>query len=963
MNAALLSILLIAVGVVLLAVAALAFRRPIPGRFAVRDVMRRPGEAALVVAGSLLGTALITGSFIVGDTLDSSIKQRAWDQLGPVDEVIVVDEPRRADHVVRRIAEAGEPLIDGVMSFTTAPAAVSTGSTGATRAEPGVQLIELDFEAAREFGRNPDDTGISGPTPKAGEVVLIEDLADAVGVAAGDEITLHLYGTEARLTVGRVLPQKGFAGFQTDGGTDSPNAFVAPGTIELLLEDGGMPRGALPPTAQVVVSNRGGVEEGAKHSERVSESITEALAGTPALRIDPVKSNLLEAAENGGENLGSTFLTFGMFAIIAGILLLVNIFVMLAEERKSQLGMMRAVGTRRSDLIRIFIFEGTMYSLAAAVVGAIAGIGVGWAIVAIAAPIFSSLGDAALDFRFHAELTSIAGGFSIGLLVAIATIAVTGIRISRINIIRAIRELPEPPGRKARPAVLVGAAVAAVATLAWFVSTLGNDGAWAPALLALPLAAFLLVPLGARVLGRRISLLAAAAFGLAWGLVGGRVLNNQLGDDVDLTVFVFQGVLLVFSSVVLLSQLQETFEGTIRRVAAKRLPLRLGLAYPLARRFRTGLTLGMYSLVIFTLVMVGVMSGVFGGQVATATRDQAGGYDLLVTGGESNPPEAEEIAGVEGVERVVGAGFGRPLFKSSSVSQAIPWPATGITAEFTAVTPPNLAAIAPAFEGAEDAWEEVVSNPEAMIVSEEFLQMGGGPPENLVDVGERVEVTNPVSGTITSRVVVGITEGDEARSGAFLSLESLTEVLGGRASVSRFFVVASGSPAELDDLASRMEGAFVANGVEAKSFRTIVEEGFATTMQFMRLIQGYLALGLVVGIAGLGVVMVRAVRDRRRHIGVLRALGFVAPSVRRAFLLESTFVALEGILVGASLALVTANEMISQGAVGDSAVFAVPWLQLTIVCGIAFVASLLATARPAQRAARIPPAVALRIAD
>jgi putative ABC transport system permease protein len=176
-------------------------------------------------------------------------------------------------------------------------------------------------------------------------------------------------------------------------------------------------------------------------------------------------------------------------------------------------------------------------------------------------------------------------------------------------------------------------------------------------------------------------------------------------------------------------------------------------------------------------------------------------------------------------------------------------------------------------------------------------------------------------------------------------------------------VTAPGSPTELDDLASRIEGAFVANGVEAKSFRTIVEEAFATTMQFMRLIQGYLALGLIVGIAGLGVVMVRAVRDRRRHIGVLRALGFVAPSVRRAFLLESTFVALEGILVGASLALVTANEMISQGAVGDSAVFGVPWLQLTLVCGIAFLASLLATSRPAQRAAQIPPAVALRIAD
>ena len=47
---------------------------------------------------------------------------------------------------------------------------------------------------------------------------------------------------------------------------------------------------------------------------------------------------------------------------------------------------------------------------------------------------------------------------------------------------------------------------------------------------------------------------------------------------------------------------------------------------------------------------------------------------------------------------------------------------------------------------------------------------------------------------------------------------------------------------------------------------------------------GFLALGLLIGICGLGVVMVRAVRERRRTIGVLRALGFRAKTVERSFL-------------------------------------------------------------------------------
>ena len=56
---------------------------------------------------------------------------------------------------------------------------------------------------------------------------------------------------------------------------------------------------------------------------------------------------LMEAIGNG---LGSLFLFIGSFSIIAGVLLLVNIFVMLAEERKAELGLLRAVGMRRHHL-------------------------------------------------------------------------------------------------------------------------------------------------------------------------------------------------------------------------------------------------------------------------------------------------------------------------------------------------------------------------------------------------------------------------------------------------------------------------------------------------------------------------------------------------------------------------------------------------------------------------------------
>ena len=94
--------------------------------------------------------------------------------------------------------------------------------------------------------------------------------------------------------------------------------------------------------------------------------------------------------------------------------------------------------------------------------------------------------------------------------------------------------------------------------------------------------------------------------------------------------------------------------------------------------------------------------------------------------------------------------------------------------------------------------------------------------------------------------------------------------------------------------------------------------------QFFVLIRGYLALGLIVGIAGIGVIMVRAVRERRRQVGVLRALGVQAAAVRAAFVIESAFVAIEGLVIGTVLALVTAWSITLTDAFGAGLAFRVP---------------------------------------
>jgi putative ABC transport system permease protein len=939
-----------------------AIRRPVLRRLAVRDALRRPSETLLVVAGSLLGTALITGSLIVGDTLDSSIRSSATTQLGPVDEVLVVGSESQASTVQRHIESIDDESIDGVMSLVAVPAAIASGSGSGARAEPAAQMVEVDFQEARGFGGDPEATAISGPTPSTGEVVITEDLSDTLKVETGEKVVAYLYGSKVRLEVVRVLPSFGLAGYWRDVGTTSPNAFVQPGTLASIVENGNA-KAALPPQTSVLISNRGGVEEGAELTSTVTGLIEDSLPPSLAVRVEPAKKDVLDTATEHGEQFTELFVAIGAFAIVAGVLLLINIFVMLAEERKAQLGMLRAVGMRRADLVRGFVIEGVLYALVASALGAVLGIGVGWAIVKLAAPIFSSGGDFALELSFAAEPGSMVAGFCVGLLISLTSITATSVRISRFNIIGAIRDLPEPASVRTRKRALFAGVVVAALGASMLAVGLRDEGAWLPAIMGPPAIAFGIAPLLGRLVGKRTSVLFAAGVSLLWGIFGNVITDGHFFESGEIFAFVVQGVLLTFSAVILLSQSHEAFGGLLRRIAARRLPLRLGLAYPLARRFRTGLTLGMYSLVVFTMVFLSSMTASFTGQVENFTAKEAGGFDLIADSSESNPPTPRALATFEGVEEVAALFRGEALFQPRGFAEPEPWPITGASSKLVEGGPPDLEERAPGFHSDEEVWAKLLEDPGSAVVNNFFLQTGGGPPGGIVDPGDTVKVIDPVTGAAVERRVIGVLSSDSTFAGAFMSQESVTEILAERAVPSRFYVTTAGSEAEARAIGVRLQGRFARNGLEATTFEELVEQGFNLQLQFLKLMQGYLALGLLVGIAGLGVVMVRSVRERRREIGVLRSLGFVSPKVRVAFLLESGFVALEGILVGSILALVTASQLMTHGEFGEGISFTIPWANVVILTSSALAASLIATAWPAQQASQIPPAVALRVAD
>lgn len=931
--------------------------RPVWRRLAVRNAVRRPRETILVLVGSLLGTAIITGSFVVGETLEASIRRSAFTQLGPVDEVVQAPDQATADRARAAVEELDGAPIDGVVPvLTLQAAAVRPGAD--SRAEPRARVVELDFDAGRAFGGDAGATGIEGATPSGDRVAIGRDLARTLEVERGDAVEVLAYGRTRSFTVERVLPRLGLAGFKVGFGSESPNLFVAPGTIASMAAD--PPPGAAPPVPLVLVSNAGGVEEGAARTADVEARLHDAFEGLP-VSVDPVKDDLLEAADEAGAQFTELFTAIGFFSVLAGILLVVNIFVMLAQERRGELGMLRAVGLRRSAMVASFSMEGWLYALASAAAGTIVGLGVGRLIVLVAAGIFADGGDFSLELRYTATSASIQSGFVTGFFISLATVVLTSFSIARLNVIRAIRDLPEPIGGRQRAIVLVPAVVALVAGSALTFSGLSNQDPFG--VLAGPaLAALGIVPLLRRFVPRRPLVSVTSGLVLVWAVACFDVATEAF-ENPEIWLFVVDGVILTGAAVALVSQNQDVLGALVRRIAGgSSMALRIGLAYPLARRFRTGMILTMYALVVFTLTSITLFSRVFSSQIDDFTADVAGRFDLKVQSNAASPVSPEQVAAVPGVAGVATLTTAVAEFARRDDPDPMAWPVAGFTEDFVALGPPVLDERPPGAATDADAYRAVLADPGLVIVDELFLQDGGGPPEEAFEIGATLTVRDPSSGRSHTLEVGAVAKSGFAFTPVLMSADALAELAGPRAAPTLLYVDAEPG-FDPQAVAEEVNATFVANGADAVSFRKEVGDGLSQQSQFFRLMQGYLALGLVVGIAGLGVVMVRAVWERRRQVGVLRALGFPSGAVRRAFVAESMFVALEGIVLGVLLAVVSSWRLLTNGAFGEGLTFTVPWLQLALLVVLTAAASVVATIAPAQQASRIRPAVALRLAD
>jgi len=433
----------IGVGVVTAAIfgfiALIAIRNPVMFKTGLRNIPRRPAQTALIVVGLMLSTLIMTAAFGTGDTLTRSITAEVYGVLGEADQIIEWDASEQAAPVEQQViplAEveewrrefAGDEDIEAFVPFLSELVPMQNSRTRLNEFSARLVAFRTDDAAALGGLRGTDGevVALSGS-----EVAINLKLAEELDARPGDTVVAFYNLQPVELRVKAIVPNNVLGGaFETQR---KQGAAVDFAFLSELTQKGDNADG-------VFVSNVGGVKTGLQRADAARQKLELATEGRP-YSVIAAKADGIETAELFGNIFTTFFVVLGLFSIAAGILLIFLIFVMLAAERKPEMGMARAVGAKRRQLVESFLAEGMGYDLGSAVVGLIAGLGVTVAMVAI---VKAAAGDQlGLEMNVAFSARSLLVAFGLGIIATFIVIFFSSWRASRLNIVAAIRDLPE----------------------------------------------------------------------------------------------------------------------------------------------------------------------------------------------------------------------------------------------------------------------------------------------------------------------------------------------------------------------------------------------------------------------------------------------------------------------------------------------------------------------------------------
>jgi putative ABC transport system permease protein len=946
-----------------LAVLLIAVRRPLFARIAFREATRRPWQSALVVAGLMIGSGAILVSEVMQNSADDSLAAGAFQSWGRVDLTVSALDNSYFDPAIAQTL-ASDPQV----GKSTAGVQVGLELLGSVAdldrrsSSAFVRVIGFDPATQPAFGRYrlADGAETAGEKLQAGQVFIGQSLATAIGARVGDHLRVAIGQSNGNARNGDLA----VAGILAPVGPGSyglrPAVFAPLQTMDGLIgtQQINIIRIAAPGSGQSEV-------DAGHRLVPIVAGVLRTLPGASPLQVREGKADDVTAArqqQDPGNATGGFTGILSIIVLLAGLVLVVNLMTTLVEERRPRLAVLRALGLSRLGLIAVLSIEGALYSLVAALLGIVPGLLVSWVLVATTvrgtgAGVGAGSGIALgrdLPIGLSVRPTAVALAIAAGAAVTLAAVVLAAVLRSGMTIAAAIRDLPDPAGlnrgslssRLSYAGLAIGSLIALVIPSPPFpepVRLLGGVG----------LITFAALSMRGRI-PHRARLTATGLALAAWALTSLTVsfaTSTSQSGGIDLLIAIPLTALGLSLAVVSNVRLLEMAASVAGDASGRlRATLRLALAYLIRRPLRASLTVATLATLLSVIVLYNILIADFTNQ--TRQSDARAPYDISVF-----MPTQQAMALPPALQAQVATSLSIPTrsyLGAVQVSSPVGTPALWHQERFSLYeltpelvrNPPmgsNMTNRLPQFPNDAAAWRSVQNDPGWVFWTRFNTDV------RLTFVGPDGLVTRSVAGDVGNPILDGIIGSPQAlRPFSYLPLG--TTVL-----------VKAKPRVDLRALAGQMRQALLADGAEVTTTADLFRQRDVAFGLFASVPVLFMRMGIVIGILSLSILAFRAAVQRRRSIGVLRALGFRRGEVVAGIVAEATLTTTCGALVGVVTGIVAAILYIN-GTISAS----LPGLDIASLAGtlaLMYAAVLLATFGPALAAARTPPAQALRLQE
>jgi len=363
-------------------------------------LLRHPWQLSLAVLGIAVGVAVMVAVDLANASARKAfllsmdaVTGKATHQVigGPrgVPESLYAD--LRVEHGIRAIA----PVVEGVVYVDAAAISVMGVDLFAERQ---VRDFTLRAAAADADGQAPDEALFRGFLVEPGTVAVSSDTASELGLEEGDSFDL--------VAGGRVHPVRLIAVFEGDG---------SGGLDRLLVADIA--------TAQEWLGTAGWL------------SRIDVRAGDDGVDIETLKAALPDGTQvlsaagrtRATADMSAAFMTnltaMSLLALLVGLFLIFNSVSFSVMQRRGLIGVLRALGLSRRQLLAMLLAEAGLIGLCAAAIGVVCGMALGEALLELVARTINDLYYRVSVTDVRVEPWSIAKGFAAGVLAALLAAA------------------------------------------------------------------------------------------------------------------------------------------------------------------------------------------------------------------------------------------------------------------------------------------------------------------------------------------------------------------------------------------------------------------------------------------------------------------------------------------------------------------------------------------------------------